>query len=125
MKDYFFVSECDGGLYDTRITDWHKKPARENYRRTYREINTTKELLATIRNGEYAWPGGYQMAFITSDGALLCFDCVKKELRSVIWSIRNKVSDGWRVTGCDIFYDGEQEEWCDHCGKCIAEAPGE
>lgn len=32
MRDYFMVSECNGDLFDTRKTGWHKKPPlRANY----------------------------------------------------------------------------------------------
>jgi len=96
---------------------------RQDYARHHRDITNSLQLRSTLRAGEYAWPGGYQLAFITSDGALLCFDCVRKELRNVLDSIRTECDDGWRVVACDIRYDGELEcgDYCDHCSKQLAE----
>ena len=33
---------------------------------------------------KYAWPGGYPLFLVTSDGAALCIDCGKKEYRNII-----------------------------------------
>lgn len=63
------------------------------------------------------------MAFITSDGALLCFDCVRAELYNVTHSIRTECDDGWRVVACDIVddYESETGEFCEHCNKQLSE----
>jgi len=45
---------------------------------------TNKELKQAIRS-KYAWPGGYEIFGITSDGACLCTDCMKKEFKSILW----------------------------------------
>ena len=47
-------------------------------------IKTLSDFRAAMRNGPYAWPGGYPLYFITSDGAALSFDAVKENLRLVI-----------------------------------------
>jgi hypothetical protein len=120
------ISDCGGHLYDTRKPDWAKNPLRLNYRRAAREINTTAELKAALRT-KYAWPGGYEIVYLTSDGALLCGECVEKQLRSVLSAIRNRCSDGWRVVGCG--YEATSAEsteselcsQCDHCGKDFGE----
>jgi hypothetical protein len=124
MKNHLFISETDGCLYDTRKKDWSTKPLRENYKRAHRHIKTTADLKATIRYGEFAWPGGYQMFFITSDGAVLSFDSVKAELRSVLDSINTKTNDGWRVVVCDINYE-DTALYCDHSGEKIESSYGD
>lgn len=113
--------DFEGALYDER--KGYAEPLRLEYKQTHRSIETGRQLRATLRAGEYAWPGGYQMAFITSDGALLCFACVKEELYNVTHSIRNNCDDSWRVTACDIVHDYESEtgEHCAHCNKQLAE----
>ena len=119
MKEHLFVSSTDGALYDTRTPQWHKtNPLRANYSRSHREINSTADFKATLRAGAYAWPGGYQMFLITSDGAALCFDCARKESRQILPSIASKSRDGWRVIACDINYE-DLELYCDHCSKLI------
>ena len=84
-------------------------------------IQTTTDLKNAIRSGSYAWPGGYPLFFITDDGAALSFDSVKANLRSVLWSIKNKVNDGWRVVGCDANWENG-ELTCDHSGERIESA---
>ena len=96
-------------------------PLRTNYKRTHRNIKSGQDLRATLRAGEFAWPGGYQMFFITSDGAALSFDSVRKNLRSVLDSIRTHCNDGWRVVACDINYE-DTELTCDHSGESIPAA---
>jgi hypothetical protein len=86
-------------------------------------INTVKDLKQALRK-PYAWPGGYPLYFITSDGAALSFKAVRENLRSVLWSIKNGVNDGWRVQAMDINYE-DNELYCDHTGEKIESAYGE
>jgi len=85
---------------------------------------TTKELKTQLRAGEYAWPGGYPLFFITSDGESLSFEAVRDNLRSVIHSMRHKSNDGWRVVGCDVNWE-DASLYCDHTGKRIGSAYAE
>ena len=84
-------------------------------------INTTKDLKTALRNGQWAWPGGYPLYFITSDGAALSFDAVRSEYRLVINAIRHRLNDGWRVIGCDINWE-DSDLYCDHTGQRIESA---
>jgi hypothetical protein len=90
MLDHFFVSDCDGALHDTRMVDWSRTPLRPNYRRTHPEIRNVADFKATVRAGGFAWPGGYPLYLICSDGGSLCFDCARKEARYIIPSIADK-----------------------------------
>ena len=87
-------------------------------------INTVKDLKQVLRNGPWIWPGGYPLYFITSDGAALSFQAVRENLRSVLWSIKNGVNDGWRVQAMAINYE-DNELYCDHTGEKIESAYGE
>ena len=119
-----------GALFDTRKPDWHKlPPLRPDYQAAHRTIGTTTELLSTLRT-KYVWPGGYEIVFITSDGALLCWDCVRANLRSVLDSIRHQIDDGWRVDRCAIEAvdadmtrecDPELVSYCAHCNREFGE----
>lgn len=118
---------CDGSLYDTRKTDWHKAPAlRPVYCSTFREITNTQELKATLRNGGFAWPGGYPLFFLTSDGETLSFEALQDRttLRCVLDSIKTKANDGWRVVACEVNWE-DQEMFCADTAKRIAPAYGE
>lgn len=78
------------------------------------------QLKRVIRD-KYAWPGGYEMFGITSDGAVLCCDCMRKEFRQIAWSRLHDVNDGWKVEA--IGHDGELDDttYCDHCNKFLKE----
>ncbi len=122
--DHLFVSETDGGLYDTRRKDWSATPIRPVYRRHFTKIHTSQEARATLRAGAYAWPGGYPLYLVTQDGAALCFKCAMKEYRQIAWDFQKRCSTGWRVAGCDVNYD-DKGLACDHCGKQIESAYGD
>lgn len=80
------------------------------------------------RNGPYAWPGGYPIYFITSDGGALSFASAKQERRNILESIRDGENgwpaDGWRVVGCDINWE-DGALFCDHSGERIESAYSE
>lgn len=125
LAPHFFVSSSDGGLYDTRRPKWNQAPPlRAVYNRQFSRIENTLQLRATLRAGAHAWPGGYPLYFITSDGGALSFETVQNNLRAVCWSVRHKSGDGWRVVACEINHeDGELTD--SHTGKRIASAYSE
>lgn len=69
---------------------------------------------------KYAF-GGYEIVGITSDGGLLCCDCMRKEFKNICWSIIHNVSNGWKVEAIDCTANMEGLNLCDHCGKTITE----
>ena len=119
---HFFVGD-QGSLYDTREANWASRPLRKVYEGHFKHIASTTELLATLRSGQYAWPGGYPLYFLTSDGAALSFESVRKELRSVLSAIHDKRNDGWRAVGCDVNWE-DTGLVCDHSGEPIESAYG-
>ena len=116
MLDHFFVSSCDGALYDTRQADWSSKPLRANYKRTFGNIKTVAQFKATLRAGRFAWPGGYPMYLICDDSGSLCFECARKEARYVFKAIASEDRSGWRVVATGINYE-DGDLCCDHCGE--------
>ena len=121
LPEHLFVSV---GLYDTREPDWAGNPIRADYCQSHSRIETVSALKATLRAGSYAWPGGYPMYFVTSDGAALLFETVREELHNIIDSIRRGVDDGWRVVATDINWeDGDLVD--DHTGERIESAYAE
>ena len=117
MNAQTYIRDCDGALCNLD-TGAVIRPA---FMRHYRKISTTAALRATLRAGQSTRLGGYPLYFIASDGAALSFDAVREQLRSVLWSIANNVSDGWRVIGCDVNYE-DNELTCDHTGARIPSA---
>jgi hypothetical protein len=88
------------------------------------EIKTISDFRAAIRNGAYAWPGGYPLYFISSDGAALSFNSAKSQRRNVLWSIANNCNDGWRVVAVGVNWE-DSELYCAHSGEKIPSAYGD
>lgn len=89
------------------------------------DIKTVKDFETCLKNGSYAWPGGYPIYYVCHDGATLCPKCVnkyKKEIKSAIKSGDKR--DSWNVAGCDINFEDENMI-CEQCNKQIPSAYGE
>lgn len=84
----------------------------------------TQELKQALRDGPYAWPGGYPKYFVASDGEALSFAAVRAEFKQVLNSTRYKLNDGWRVVGVDINWE-DPELYCAHTGERIESAYAE
>jgi hypothetical protein len=88
-------------------------------------IKNTKDLKDALRNGKYAWPGGYPMFFIADDGEALSFDAVYLELKQVLRAIKTQERfSNWRVIGVDVNWEDENL-YCAHTGEKIESAYGE
>lgn len=120
LPNHLFVSSIDGGLWDTRVDGWHTaSPLRPNYHRHHAEIRSVTDLKATLRVGEYTWPGGYPLYFVASDGEALSFDSVRENLREVMQAMADKHDrSGWRVVACQINYE-DTDLCCAHSGEFI------
>lgn len=81
------------------------------------------ELRKAIR-AKYAWPGGYPMFLVMSDGEALCMDCARKEYKQIAYANRHNSRDGWRVEGAEINYE-DNDLYCAHCSARIESAYGE
>jgi hypothetical protein len=123
LPEHFFISECDGNLYDTRKEAWHKRPPlRSNYRHTHRHISSAADLKATLRAGQYAWPGGYQMYFISNDGYAVSFNGVLSDFRTQLAQVKGKALN--RIVAVDINYE-DTDLYCDITGELIPASYGE
>ena len=88
------------------------------------QTNTTRELKTAIRQGPYAWPGGYPMYMVCQDGAALCWDCVKENLKEILQAVRDQDRSGWNIDCSDINWE-DTDMRCDHCNQQIESAYGE
>jgi hypothetical protein len=115
----------DGALYDTRVPQWHKQaPLRQNFMKTHREINSLADLKATLRAGEFTFPGAYPLYLIAGDGEALHFDCVRKNWREVVQAYGPNGSRDWRCVACDINYE-DGSLYCAECNQHIQSAYAE
>ena len=120
---HLFISDNDGALYDTRRANWASRPLRQDYKRHHTDISNTHQLRATLRAGQYAWPGGYPMYFIMDDSEPMCFDCARAEYRLISRSTARRYIDGWRVVACEANWE-DSDLYCAHCNKPIESAYG-
>jgi hypothetical protein len=75
-----------------------------------------------VRRERFAWPGGYPLVLVLTDGGTLCPDCVAREWSLISCAHRHHERNGWAPIGLDIVEATETDVRCDHCGKLIAEA---
>lgn len=85
---------------------------------------TTKDFRAALRNGPYAWPGGYPLYFVTDDGEALSFAAARENYRTIVRSMRDDARDGWTVVGVDTNYE-DAALFCAHSGERIESAYAE
>ena len=88
------------------------------------EIKNSRDLRQAIRQGPYAWPGGYPVYFVTSDGGVLAHSTVKAEFLNIVSAVRDRRNDGWRVVAADINWE-DTNLVDDHTGELIESAYGD
>jgi hypothetical protein len=79
---------------------------------------TSKELKNAIRN-KYAWPGGYEIFGIASDGSVICCDCMHKEYRQIAYARMHNLTDGWRIDAITCTAECEDLTICEHCNRIV------
>jgi len=85
-------------------------------------IQTVSEFRAAMRQGPYAWPGGYPLFFITEAGDALSYEAVHAERRLVLEAVAGRDnSNGWRVIGLEVNWE-DSALVCAHTGKAIESA---
>ena len=79
-----------------------------------------RNLRQAIRNGFFAWPGGYQMRAIMADGETMCCKCARDEYRRISDATRHpEYRTGWELFGVAVLWEGAPELCC----NCTAEIP--
>ena len=72
----------------------------------------------------FAFPGGYPLVLVMSDGGTLCARCARDNYRLISHATRHDTRDGWKAEGAHIHWEGGPE-CCDHCGAETESAYGE
>jgi hypothetical protein len=79
-------------------------------------MKTLPERLSNGKFPAYAWPGGYPIIYVTTDGSVLCADCATEDMAE---------GDGTlSVAGADVHYEGPSE-FCADCNVEIESAYGD
>lgn len=88
------------------------------------QIKTPKDFGNALKEGPYAWPGGYPIFFLTSDGGALSFATAWNERDQIVQAIVDKDNSGWRVVGSDVNWE-DPELYDDHTSNRIESAYAE
>jgi hypothetical protein len=87
-------------------------------------ITSVSDFRRAIRNGPYAWPGGYPCYFIMNDGSTVSFEAVKRNVRSVLEALTDpqyRAWSGWLPIALDINWE-DSTLLCDVTGERIPAA---
>lgn len=90
-------------------------------------IETIGDFRRAIRNGPYAWPGGYPCYFVMSDGGALSFAAAKANIRDILetFTVEGAIyQTGWRPVALEINWE-DGALTCDHTGALIECAYGD
>lgn len=91
-------------------------------------IENTSTFKMVLRNGPYAWPGGYPLYFIDDDGDTYCFKCIHADRRDHIRRLRPRNEDErvmfWKVAAIEVNWEDTSLE-CYDCGAHIQSAYGD
>jgi hypothetical protein len=83
------------------------------------------DLKTALRNGEWAWPGGYPCYFIAADGEPLSFAAVRENYRLVLDAMRHPGTDRqWEMVGVTVNWE-DPDLYCAHSGERIESAYAE
>lgn len=98
------------------------------------EIHSISDFRRAVRNGPYAWPGGYPCYWIMADGGSLAFSVAKSDRRQMLEALaeytaepipyRARRDNEWRPVALEINWE-DGDLYCDHTGKRIESAYAE
>ncbi len=99
--------------------------SKQAFKRVRREIRM--EPVSREPLPAFAWPGGYPIVYLFTDGGIICPDCANENIVEIDSANRAgrpfNSHGGWAITGFDLHMDGDPE-LCDHCHKEIESAYG-
>ncbi len=81
-------------------------------------IYNISDFRKAVRNGTYAWPGGYPLFWFMSDGECLAFTVGLLERRNMLEALRDNDGSGWRPVALEINYE-DNELYCAHTNEKI------
>lgn len=86
---------------------------------------TLQDIKTRLREGPYAWPGGYPLFFIAHDGEPLSFAAVRERFREVCAAhLTRDERDQWFLTAVEPNWENP-DLYCAHTGERIPSAYAE
>ena len=86
---------------------------------------TLHDIKTALREGPYAWPGGYPLYFVMADGEALSFKAARENWRQIVWAHLNPGCDTqWEIAGIDTNWE-DPALFCAHTGERIESAYAE
>lgn len=86
-------------------------------------IRTISDFRSAMRNGRYAWPGGYPLYFVMADGEAMSFAAARENRRLILEALARPyrhMSD-WRPVAVDVNFE-DADLACVHTGERIESA---
>ena len=90
-------------------------------------IQSISDFRRAFRNGPYAWPGGYPVYFLLSDGEAISFKAAREKStrREMLAALRdNNTRCGWMPIALEINWEDENL-YCVQTSERIESAYGE
>lgn len=87
------------------------------------KINNLETLKMVLRNGPYAWPGGYPLYLVDIEGDCYHIDCVRRIFRGVVADTKYR-NGGYIMTNVEVNWENTAM-WCYECHEIIDSAYGE
>ena len=73
-----------------------------------------------VAREKFAWPGGYALFLVMSDGGILCPECIRANWRSIVqYTLWRQPQSGWDAAGLDHTGNCDDPPNCDDCGRII------
>jgi len=118
LKARSYLGVVDGNLYDFRSVPV-PRVVRLGYEHLCSDIRTGRQLAATLRAmnklalKEHAY-------FTTATDRALCQSCVRQEMVTVVYAMRNEADFDYLVNGWSVNYEEPGNQLtCDHCHREI------
>lgn len=90
-------------------------------------INSISDFRRAVRNGPYAWPGGYPLFWLMGDGGACAFKVAKTERRNMLEALRDRTAfhadKSWLPVALVVNWE-DTELTCDHTNERIESAYG-
>lgn len=77
------------------------------------------ELLKRVVRQPYAWPGGYALIGLMSDGESVCAKCLRSEFKTILQATKERDRGGWQLVDVFVHWEGDSL-YCAHCNAEIA-----